>query len=199
MHWEIFAMPIIAAFIGWGTNVIAIKMLFWPRRPIRIPLLGFEFLGVLPKRQGDIAQSIGQVLNDDLLPIQDLIDAVNTNEMREKVTHLICGNIELKINRALPRFVPEHAKDVVMRYLEDLVGREIDTLFVQLGDNISEELQTSGLLGQLVEDKIRSFDLTQLEHLVFKIAKTELRYIELFGAVVGFLIGVIQSLMLLWF
>lgn len=84
MHWEIIAMPIIAAFIGWGTNVIAIKMLFWPRRPIQIPLLKFEFLGVLPKRQGDIAQSIGQVLNDDLLPIQDLIDAVNTEEMRQR-------------------------------------------------------------------------------------------------------------------
>lgn len=198
MHWEIFTMPIIAALIGWGTNVIAIKMLFWPRRPIRVPFLGFEFLGVLPKRQGDIAQSIGQVLNDDLLPVQDLIDAVNTHETREKVTDLICENIELKINRVLPKFVLEHTKDVVMRYVEDLVGKEIDSLFVQLGDNISEELQTSGLLGQLVEEKIRSFDLTQLEHLVFKIAKTELRYIELFGAVVGFLIGVIQSLMLLW-
>ena len=116
MHWEIFTMPIIAAFIGWGTNVIAIKMLFWPRRPIRVPFLGFEFLGVLPKRQGDIAQSIGQVLNDDLLPVQDLIDAVNTHETREKVTDLICENIELKINRVLPKFVLEHTKDVVMRY-----------------------------------------------------------------------------------
>lgn len=199
MHWEIIAMPIIAAFIGWGTNVIAIKMLFWPRRPIQIPLLKFEFLGVLPKRQGDIAQSIGQVLNDDLLPIQDLIDAVNTEEMCQKVTYLICENIEGKISRFLPRFIPEQAKDAVKHYLEDLVGKEIDTLFLQLGDNISEELQTSGLLGQLVEDKIRSFDLSQLENLVFKIAKTELRYIELFGAVVGFLIGIIQSLMLLWF
>lgn len=46
MDWQIFSLPIVAAVIGWGTNVIAIRMLFWPRRPIRI--LGWEFWGSCP-------------------------------------------------------------------------------------------------------------------------------------------------------
>lgn len=83
MNWELISLPIMAALIGWGTNVIAIKMLFWPRRPIKI--LGWEFLGVLPKRQAEIARSIGgEVLDEDLLPTGELIEAVNTPETRQK-------------------------------------------------------------------------------------------------------------------
>ena len=33
MNWELISLPIVAAVIGWGTNVIAIRMLFWPRSP----------------------------------------------------------------------------------------------------------------------------------------------------------------------
>lgn len=78
MNWELISLPIVAAVIGWGTNVIAIRMLFWPREPIRF--FGFELLGVLPKRKQDIARSIGEVLNDDLLPTEELIAAVNSEE-----------------------------------------------------------------------------------------------------------------------
>src|SRR5690554_962492 len=95
MSWELISMPLIAAIIGWGTNVIAIRMLFWPREPIRI--FGLELLGVLPKRKRDIAQSIGDVLNDDLLPTEELVAAVNTPENRERVTDIITNNLEAKI------------------------------------------------------------------------------------------------------
>ncbi|NLJ79679.1 MAG: DUF445 family protein, partial [Firmicutes bacterium] len=100
MQWKLISLPIIAALIGWGTNVIAIKMLFWPRRPINI--LGWNFWGVLPKRQKELAASIGQVLSEDLLPTEDLLEAVNTPEIRQRVTELICENLEEKISRFVP-------------------------------------------------------------------------------------------------
>ena len=34
MSFKLVIMPVIAALIGWGTNVIAIRMLFWPRKPV---------------------------------------------------------------------------------------------------------------------------------------------------------------------
>ena len=51
------------------------------------------------------------------------------------------------------------------------------------------DLQSSGLLGRLVEEKIRSYDITGLESLIIQVAHTELRYIELLGAVLGGLIA----------
>lgn len=197
MTWEMISLPIIAALIGWGTNVIAIKMLFWPREPIKI--WRWEFLGVLPKRKFEISRSIGDILNDDLLPTHELIDAVNTPETRLRVTRLLCDNLTLKIDRFLPRFIADHAGDKIRYHLEELIASEIEELFAQLGDSLSQELQENKLLGTLVETKINSFNLAQLEELVLKVAKNELRYIEFFGAAIGLLIGIIQVILLTFF
>ncbi|NMB21341.1 MAG: DUF445 family protein [Firmicutes bacterium] len=190
MRWELISLPIVAAIIGWGTNVIAIRMLFWPREPIRI--LGLELLGVLPRRKGDIAQSIGEVLEDDILPVDDLIAAVNTEDTRAQVAELITDNLTAKIQRFLPRFIMEQAEDKIRYHLRDLLDSEIESLFDQLGHSLSHDLQSKRLLGKLVEDKINSFDLIHLEKLVLKVTKNELRYIEFFGAILGFIIGLVQ-------
>ncbi len=193
MNWELISLPIVAAVIGWGTNVIAIRMLFWPREPIR--LFGFELLGVLPKRKQDIARSIGEVLNDDLLPTEELIAAVNSEETRTRVARLITDNLTAKIQRFLPRFIMEHAEGKIRPLLEDLVSSEMENLFTQLSEDFSQELKEQRFLAKLVEDKINSFDLVHLEQLVLKVARNELRYIELFGAVIGFVIGLVQILL----
>ncbi|NLJ79878.1 MAG: DUF445 family protein [Firmicutes bacterium] len=197
MTWELMSFPFIAALIGWGTNVIAIKMLFWPRQPIRI--FGFSLRGVLPKRQKEIASSIGQIVNEDLLPSDDLLEAVNTKENREKIVDLICGNLEDKAGRFLPFFIPENAKEKIKGHLRGIVGSEIETLFSQLSTTFSTELETRNLLGNLVEEKVNSFDFFQLENLILKVAKKELRHIEFLGAVLGFFIGIIQVLILMIF
>lgn len=193
MNWELISLPIVAAVIGWGTNVIAIRMLFWPREPIRF--FGFELLGVLPKRKQDIARSIGEVLNDDLLPTEELIAAVNSEETRTRVARLITDNLTAKIQRFLPRFIMEHAEGKIRPLLEDLVSSEMENLFTQLSEDFSQELKEQRFLAKLVEDKINSFDLVHLEQLVLKVARNELRYIELFGAVIGFVIGLVQILL----
>lgn len=197
MSWDLISLPLVAALIGWGTNVIAIKMLFWPRKPLRI--LGFTFLGVLPKRKFEIARSIGEVLNDDLLPTEELIGAVNTPETRKKVTLLIADNLAGKLDRFLPRFIADHAGDKIRHHLEELIGSEIENLFFQLGDTLGAELRENRILANLVETKINSFDLFTLEELVLKVARNELRYIEVFGAVIGLVIGLFQILLLYLF
>ncbi len=197
MNWALISLPIIAAIIGWGTNVIAIRMLFWPRVPINI--LGWQLLGVLPKRKVYIAKSIGEILNEDLLPTDELIAAVNTPETRKRVTDLITSNLSAKIQRFLPRFIMEHADDKMRHLLGEMVGQEIESLFNQLGSGFSQELKEKKLLGNLVEEKIKSFDFLQLEKLILKVVKNELRHIELFGAVLGFTIGLVQVLLLIFF
>lgn len=194
MNWELITLPIMGALLGWGTNVVAIKMLFWPREPINI--FGWEFMGVLPKRKLDIARSIGEVLNDEILPTSELMEAINTPETRQRIASLITEHLASKVERYLPRFILEHTQDKIRYHLTELVAGEIDQLFTQLGKGLSRELQENNFLGNLVEEKIKSFDLVQLEGLVLKVAKDELRYVELFGGVIGLIIGIFQALFL---
>jgi uncharacterized membrane protein YheB (UPF0754 family) len=194
MSWDLISLPVVAALIGWGTNVIAIRMLFWPRKPINI--LGWQFLGVLPKRKLELARSIAEVLNDEILPMDELLAAANTPAVREKVAGLITDGLVDRLRRFIPRFILEHTEEKLRLTLEGLVASELETMLSQLAQNLSRELQQSQLLGQLVEERINSLDLLQLEKLVLRVAKHELRYIELFGAVLGLIIGFVQILLI---
>ncbi|NLK52516.1 MAG: DUF445 domain-containing protein, partial [Syntrophomonadaceae bacterium] len=44
------------------TNVLAIRLLFHPRRPYRLPWTQYEIQGLLPKRRMELARDIGQVV-----------------------------------------------------------------------------------------------------------------------------------------
>jgi len=194
MNWKLIMMPVISAVIGWGTNVVAIRMLFWPRRPVRIPLTRWQLWGLLPKRQYEIAASIGEIVNDELLPIDSLVDALNTEEMRQHVAHLICTSVKERMERFVPAFLLSSLQGFVDNVLQERMAREVGSLFDRLGRDLAHELQSSGFLGRLVTEKIRSYDISGLEALILQVAHTELRYIELVGAALGGLIGIIQAL-----
>jgi uncharacterized membrane protein YheB (UPF0754 family) len=53
-------------------------------------------------------------------------------------------------------------------------------------------------VGGLVRKKVSDYPLTKLEELVLSVAKDQLKTIELFGAVIGFFIGVAQAIYF-WF
>ncbi|MFM7359781.1 MAG: DUF445 domain-containing protein, partial [Actinomycetota bacterium] len=59
-YWPIFLI-LISGFIGWITNWIAIKMLFHPRKPIRV--LGLTLQGIFPKNQSQFAQKLGKLVS----------------------------------------------------------------------------------------------------------------------------------------
>ena len=75
--WSLLLLPFIAATIGWFTNFIAVKMLFHPRKPIKF--LFFSFQGIFPKRQAQIAISVGKMVANDLLNAEDLQELLKLN------------------------------------------------------------------------------------------------------------------------
>jgi uncharacterized membrane-anchored protein YjiN (DUF445 family) len=73
------------ALIGFVTNVLAIRMLFRPLRPyylfgIRIPFTP----GILPRERAKLAQSIGAMVERELLTAEILRQRLASAELREK-------------------------------------------------------------------------------------------------------------------
>ena len=56
---------LLGAFIGWVTNIVAIKLIFRPYKAINILGL-FTLQGVLPK-ENELAIAIGQTVEQELL------------------------------------------------------------------------------------------------------------------------------------
>lgn len=76
----------IGAFIGYGTNLIAIKMLFHPSKEMRLLGRRVPFTpGVIPKNQGRLARAVGEAIAGTLLTARDFEDALKDGNLKRQV------------------------------------------------------------------------------------------------------------------
>ena len=88
----IWALPFIAALIGWLTNYIAIKMLFNPRNPVKVG--PFILQGIFPKRQKVFVEKIGSLVADKLFSLEDIKNNINTADINRKVYKVVNEHLD---------------------------------------------------------------------------------------------------------
>lgn len=189
---SLLAVPLVGALIGWITNVLAIRMLFVPRHPWRIPVLGWHLWGVIPKRQKEMAENIGALVARDLLPPEDIMDQVNASGIAERLIAAAVEHAKGRVLSALPAILPGSIRSALANGMADLVRAEAEGLGTALLGQVESYVSNDLRLAQMVADKIEAFDVSRLETLALEVAHAELRHIELLGAVLGFLIGLAQ-------
>lgn len=197
MPWRWFFIPLTGAIIGWATNVLAIKMLFHPRHPIRI--FGLTVQGLLPKRRLELARTIGETVERDLLPLDHLLDQWETGGFKDEVVRSVVHHVGLRLDDRIPRLIPAHVRLALVAYAKDVVEREtlllLDQVAARMKGRLKEEIQVS----KLVAEKVAGLNLDDLERLIMRVSEGELRHIEILGGVLGFLIGLTQVIFLeLW-
>ncbi len=189
---EFIIIPVIGALIGWLTNYIAIKLIFRPFVPKRIPFTPWSIQGLIPKRQDEIAVNVGRVVENELISMEEIIGELNNQSRKKHLVEVVSDLLKERVNQKMPGFVPYSVKSLVIALVEDTVNKEAPILFEQLTESISQDLLKEVKVDHLVEEKLRNFDLLQLEHLIFSVASKELKHIEVLGAILGFLIGLVQ-------
>lgn len=193
----LLAVPLIGAAIGWLTNRMAIQLLFRPRLPRR--WLGISFQGLIPRRKEEIAQRVGRLVAEELFQqhrIREEIQRIDLEPTLEKLTHRVVYDRlapRLKQIPLLGSFISERILQTLHQLALDSIREEARPLLNQIALDVEQRIQVR----HLVEDKIRQLELDHLETLVRQLAQQEFRQIELLGAVIGFLIGLVQA-GLLW-
>jgi len=194
MIWQIIAIPLISAGIGYMTNVVAIRLLFWPKKPIRI--IFFELYGLLPKRQAEIAAKLGQLVEEQLLSIDDLFERIDTPETYSRLSSELSHIVRGKLYALLPRMIPGKVSTLIVDNLDRILQQEAPAIFKQLlatgRDYLNEEVQ----IKQIVENRVMALDLDELEMMIRGVSGTEIRFIELLGGILGFIIGLVQLLII---
>ncbi len=194
---QISILALIGALIGWLTNIIAIKLIFRPLNPIRIPMVNVSIQGLIPKRRLDIAKSIGEVIELELLSIKDIINKLIENENFSEIKFLVTKKIQEIIDHKLPSIFPSAFKKTIYKYVEDMIDNEGDGIIKELAEKMIDKAATKVSLSEIVEEKINNFELEKIEEIIISIAKKELKHIEILGGVLGFFIGIIQGLIVL--
>ena len=193
-----FISPVIGAVIGWFTNWLAIRMLFRPRRPVRI--LGWTLQGVIPRRHAQLAARIAETVQDRLLTQEDLEKAMNGVGWRQEVDHLIKNVLHDRGPGGIIEKIPglsQAWKVVVLPSLQDVLGREIVRFLDRYRASFVGRLRGSVNIREIVQNKVQQFEVEALESLVVDVAKKEFAHIQWVGAITGALIGVAQGLLVL--
>ena len=113
---------------------------------------------------------------------QDLLDASKKLENEAMVT----------VQNAIVTFNPDSIpKDKMDRVKKQIASFMYSYLERELGQLVEQAIPKLGVHG-LIVSKIDQFTAQQLEYLVNRICKNELKALEYFGAIIGFVLGIVQ-------
>ena len=196
MNYWLFLIPIISAFIGWFTNWVAVKMLFHPREPRKILFLTIQ--GIFPKRQQAFAEKLGKLVSEELLSFQDIESKVTSTDNLKKIMPMIEKHIDnflrVKLSDSMP-FISMFIGDKTIESLKKIFMEELETLFPTIMKSYMNNLQSELDLERIVVEKVAGFSSDKLESILQQIMAREFRFIEIIGAVLGFIIGLVQILL----
>ena len=190
---RILILAVIGGFIGYVTNVVAIRLIFRPIEPIKIPILNIEIVGLIPKRRAEIAANVGEIIQEEFLSMDEILANIITDEDKEEVVRYIKARVNIIIHEKVS-FIPSGIKNMIQDYLGEIIESEVKQSIDELSKNIINKANERIDIQKMVEDKINELDLYELEEIIIRIAKKELKHIEFLGLVLGFLIGIAQGL-----
>ena len=195
---EFLLMIGVGALIGWFTNYLAIRLLFRPYNEINLVI--FKLQGLIPKRRHEIALNIAEVIETELISIREIGDKLDTSsfeygDLDEFLDRLVKEKIKAELlekNPFLKMFMNDGILNKMRDYIKKLILDNKDELFQLLLKSIEKNVD---LKGHIIE-KMDNFSLREIEDIIIKISKKELKHIEILGGILGGIIAVFQYLII---
>ncbi len=152
MQWDIITGPVIGAVIGYVTNLIAVKMLFYPINPVYIGKFRLPFTpGIIPRGKARFAKAIGNVVGNNLLngaSIKDTLLSQDTEVQIEKQLDLIFEklaadqtSLEVRIQALMGESARTQLEEEVVRTLSEKISSELTAM--DLGRVFASEVKAA--------------------------------------------------------
>jgi len=166
---SVMSGPVIGAIIGYGTNYIAVKMLFRPLNPVRIGNFTLPFTpGIFPRRKGQLARALGNAVGNNLLTKEDMEEMFLSEETKEKVLSEINASFfsaddRHTIRSILSKHISQESYDGMKARLEDIVCEkvmdglsriDIGTIIAAEGGRAIKEKTKGTMLAMFVNDDL---------------------------------------------
>lgn len=190
---KLFLIVGIGAMIGWITNYIAIKMLFRPYKEMNF--LFFKIQGLIPKRRSEIAVSIADTVQKELISLKDITNSLNAEELEEKMGTVIDKILEEKLESEITKKFPMLAmflSDEIINKIKSMIKTSILENKETIIDMFTSYLEEKVDFKKIIIENVEAFSLEKLEEITYSLAKRELKHIEVIGAILGGIIGIFQ-------
>lgn len=207
--WNIASIPIVAAIIGWGTNVLALKMTFYPIEfkgiDIRgiatigwvLPPLGWQ--GIIPSKAESMASKSVDMITTKLIDVEMQFSRLNpvmvAKEMSPHLRALCRQVIDETMTQELPfwKLLSDKRKEQIYMQAIAEIPEVIEDVILEVKANISELFDLKKMaVDQLTHNK------ALLNDIFLKVGEKEFKFIEYSGAYFGFIFGFMQMLLFIW-
>lgn len=147
--WKYIATPIIGAIIGYVTNWIAVKMLFRPRREIRVWGKKLPFTpGVIPRGQGRLARAVGDVVETQLLTPEYMSEKLLSEESEKEFKN----HVQILVDKQ-----KESEDTLRTSVLHSVPEEKLDSFLAAAEEDITDFLSDKIIMmqpGKLIVDKV---------------------------------------------
>jgi len=198
------SIPIVAAIIGYGTNVVALKMMFFPIEfmgcfpnlkigcGLDLPLCGWQ--GVIPMKAVEMATLSVELMTQKLIKVEEIFSRLDPNKVAEEVSEVLPSIVSGVINDAGRKHCPvlwEHLPARIRRQLEEQVAKEAKPMMASFIDDLQKNIsEVFDLKACVVDVLVR--DRSILNETFLLCGKEEFEFIKVSGFYLGFLFGLLQ-------
>ena len=183
------AFSLIGGAIGYVTNVVAIEMLFRPKKPYcLLPGKKLCIQGLIPARKSALAKRLGEVAAK--YAYSDTIRARYKERLEKEI---VSTTRDIVLERLRRTGAHSALAEILVPGLAELVAKAVSPIVMGL----LEEASTRINVAEIVEEEFLSLPVSEIEKIFRQIAGRELRFIELMGFVLGAIIGLVEGIIAL--
>lgn len=134
---------------------------------------------------------LSMFLNDDLIqsvatPIGNKVDEYIKENGEEKIRPAVVAQLAAAENKSVAQWVE------IFPVSDKKLRQIIENIYVKFVNEKAEELAEKFHVAEIVEEKINAMDVLELENLLLGIMKKELNAVVSLGAVIGFILGLLN-------
>lgn len=207
---DLVILPFISAFIGWATNVLALRMTFYPLEFVGfevkgvkavgwggLPALGWQ--GIIPSKAEYMAGKATDMITTKLIDVEDQFSriepAVVARQMEPHIMRLSKDIIDEVMAEHVPmwKLFSRQRKEKIYTRAAEEIPSVIEEIMEDVKSNINDvfDLKTMAV-NHLTKNKVL------LNRIFLEVGDKEFTFIERSGFVFGFIFGVLQAILWLY-
>ena len=193
----LLSIPLISAFVGWSTNFLALKMMFYPMEFVGIrPIFGWQ--GLIPAKRKEMAEIAAELVLGKLLNAKELAAKIDAKEltkvMERRLKQVLRKIVDEVMRESAPSVwaaMPVHGKNLVYARVEADIPNIVNNMVDDFKYNVEEIVDIKELV---VTKLIESPEI--INEIFLKSGEKEFPFVEHSGFIFGLLFGF--PTMLIW-
>ena len=201
--WKYLLLPFVAGVVGYATNVLAIKMMFYPIEYFGIDLfrckdqpfglIGWQ--GVVPCKIEKIAGKTVDIILENLLDVKEVFDRLDPEKFSEVMGKGLMSLVDKVISKTAKEYKlnlsQEQKDEIVVKASIESNAKFLQNLIKDMQEQVYDILDIRHMcLTKIVANK------PQMNDIFLEIGREEFKFIKQSGFYFGFLFGMVQ--MIIW-